>query len=117
MDSTGDARRENRALYVRMSGIPVLSNDCSQIAFTIEGTVFLYDVKAQKVLGKVTTDAGYISHMQFSSNGCQLWIIAQYYGKEHCKCYCVGLERAMDPCFANVTIEDLGGGPVIGHSF
>lgn len=117
VDSTGDAKRENRALYVRMGGIPVLSNDCSQIAFTIEGTVFLYDVKAHKVLGKVTTDANYISHMQFSSNGYQLWIIARYYNKVHCKCYCVGLERAIDPCFTNVTIEDLGRGQSLDTLF
>lgn len=55
-----------------------LSHDCSQIAFTRGGWVFLYNIKAQKVLKSMewvwdTTP----EDIQFSPDGHQLWIAGQ----------------------------------------
>jgi len=105
-DSIGYTRRENKAIYAHIGGVPVLSHDCAQIAFDINGTVFLYDIESQEVLGDLKID-GYVYHMQFSPNGCQLWFIVAYYDKKDYKSYCVDLERAENPCFSNVTMRHL----------
>lgn len=109
VDSTGSIRRDKKALYAHMGRTSVLSNDCSQIAFSIDGTVFLYDVEAKKVLDSLTTDGGDVTHMQFSYNGCQLWVVSYHRRSERYKCYCVELEMAKNPCFGNVTMMDLEG--------
>jgi len=102
-----DTKRENKVLSVH---IPTddfaLSNNCSQIAFAVEQTVFLYDVKSQKILGDFVTD-GHITHLQFASDGSQLWSIVNSIGGKTSKCYHVEIERERNPCFANTTITDL----------
>ena len=85
-----------------------LSNDCSQIAFSFEGTVFLYDIEAQKVLGELTT-SGYIENIQFSPDGHQLLFIVRDSDKNISLCHHVDLERTRDPCFTKVNVGNLEG--------
>jgi len=109
VDSSCDTKRENKIFNVHTGRHLVLSNDCSQLAFAIKQTVFLYDIKAQKVLGDLVTD-GHVSHIHFSSDGSQLWCIVQdVFDIETFKCYHAQLEREKDPCFVNVTMENLEG--------
>jgi hypothetical protein len=86
-----------------------LSNDCSQIAFTLEGAVFLYDVEARKTLGKLATE-GSVIDIRFSPDGHQLWLIVNTRRGNNSMCYCVGLEGAEGQCFVNVATECLEGG-------
>jgi len=51
----------------------VLSNDCRKIAFTVGGTVFLYDVIAQAMLTEHRL-AGWATIIQFSPDGHQLYV-------------------------------------------
>ena len=99
--------RENRAFYVRMLGLLALSSDCSQVAIAVGGAAFLYDVQAQAVLGDLVTDGNQVLHIQFSPDGSQLWFIVHFSSGGKYKCYRVELDKAKDPCFGNVTIEDL----------
>ena len=101
-------RREDTTLHIHMNGLLALSNNCSQVAFTSRKSAFLYDIKAQRVLGDLITDGDDIIHIQFSPNESQLWFIVDLPDdNEKHKCYRVELDRAKDPCFGQVTIEDL----------
>ena len=98
--------RENRAFNIRMPAPLALSSDCSQVAFAVEGAVFLYDFQAQAVLGDFVTDGNQVTYIQFSPDGSQLWFIVHSFTGKH-KCYRVELDKAKDPCFGNVAIENL----------
>ena len=108
VNSVYGMKRESTALCVYVGRPLVLSSNCSQIAFAIGKAAFLYDVVAQKVLGDIVTDGDDIIHIQFSPDESQLWLIVDLPNSENYKCYRVELDRAKDPCFGNVTIEDLG---------
>jgi len=88
----------------------VLSHDCSQIAFTVEEIVFLYDVKAQEIFDKRTMNDK-IMDIQFSSDGrhlCITTIVGIYNKHERPSIHCfVKLEVGGDRRFANVTREFL----------
>ena len=99
--------RENRAFNIRMPSPLALSSDGSQVAFAVEGAAFLYDVQAQVVLGDLITDGNQVTYIQFSPDGSQLWFIVHFSSGGKYKCYRVELDKAKDPCFGNVTIEDL----------
>jgi len=98
--------RENKVFSVHTGEPFALSNNCSQIGFTIKQTVFLYDIKTQKVLGDFMAD-GHIYHIQFSSDGSLMWSVVENTNGKGFKCYCMELEREQNPCFANMTIVDL----------
>ena len=52
-----------------------LSHDCSQIAFSLLGKIFLYDVKTQKT---ITKDIGHcVDGIRFSTDGPQLWYVTE----------------------------------------
>jgi len=108
VNSACAARMESMALHVHLGSKVVLSDDCSQIAFTIQRTIFLYDVKAQKVLGDLTVD-GYIVHIQFSPDGSQMGFIVQINSGGYESCH-VELERGKDLWYTNVTITYLAHG-------
>ena len=110
VNSTSGIRRQNKVLRLHTGGVLILSNDCSEIAFSVQGSVFLYDVESQKVIGDLVTDGNHVVHMRFAPNGCQLWFVVQHYGKSDFSCYCVDLERTKQPCFSNITLEHLEGG-------
>jgi len=101
--------KENTALHVYMESPLVLSNTCSQVAFASGNAVFLYDVKAQKVLGNLSTDGDHIIHIQFSPDESQLWWIVRFFENESYKCYHVELDREKNSCFGNVTTNVLEG--------
>ena len=88
----------------------VLSRDCSQIAFTTEETVFLYDVEAQEIFDKRTMDDK-IMDIQFSPDGrhlCITTIVGIYDEHERPSIHCfVKLEMGEDRRFGNVTREFL----------
>ena len=107
--NTCDVEMENTALHIRILGPLALSSNSSQVAFGADGAAFMYDIQAQKVVGDLITDGSDIIHIQFSPDGSQLWFIVQFPDHESCKCYRVELDSAKDPCFGNVTIEDLEG--------
>jgi len=106
VNSACGIKRENTTLHVRLGNLLTLSNDCSEIAFTVGGAAFLYSVQAQKVLGNLVTDCDQVAHIQFSPDGSQLWFIVVGNSGKY-KCYHVELNRTKDLCFGNVTIEDL----------
>ena len=101
-----NTKRENKILGIRIPGDLALSDDCSLIAFVVKQTLFLYDIKAQKVLDNLVAD-GHIFHLQFSPNGSHLWLITGNTTDETFKSYCVEFKRERTPCFTNVTIEVL----------
>jgi len=103
-----NTKRENKALSVHIEDQFALSNDCSQIAFVVKQTVFLYDVPAQKVLGDFVIN-GHIKHIQFSSDGSQLWSIVQDLHTDDSRCYHVELEREGNPYLTNMSTENLEG--------
>ena len=51
----------------------VLSNDCSKIAFTVMGTIFLYDITAQVMLAEHRPTGG-TTTIQFSPDGHHLYV-------------------------------------------
>ena len=106
----GEGEGEKETIRVHVGPGPLaLSNDCSQIAFTLKGTVFLYDVKARKVLGNLAT-GGSVIDIQFSPDERQLRFIVNPSDENAASvCYCADLERKRSPCFGNVTTECLGG--------
>lgn len=63
------------AIHVRQGSVEhiVISHDCSQIAFVVWDTVFLYDVKAQKFFDKFRL--GQVTDILFSPDGCYLYVI------------------------------------------
>jgi hypothetical protein len=74
-----------------------LSNDCSQIGFAINMSVFLYDVAAQKIIGAHTTD-GAIADIWFSPDGRRLWVAVYTLSRDggDNPCYSLTLEMAED---------------------
>ena len=108
VNSACGIKRENTNLHVRLGGhLTTLSNDCSEIAFSVKEGVFLYNVQAQKALGNLVTDSDQVIHLEFSPDGSQLWLIADTPDRKKYRSYHVELDRAKDMCFGNVTIEDL----------
>jgi WD40 repeat protein len=104
------ARSENVPILAHVGTEPfALSNDCSQIAITLKGTVFLYDVGARKILDELATE-GPVIDIRFSPDGHQLWLIVNPRGGNNFMRYCVGLEGAEGRCFVNVVTECLEGG-------
>ena len=61
-----------------------LSHDCSQIAFIGGSGVFLYDIKAQKILKSIKRTMTPVD-IRFSPDGCQLWFadITHIYAFNH----------------------------------
>ena len=102
-------RRENTGLRAA-GGHFKLSNDCSQIAFTFGGSVFLYDIEARRVLGELAADGNYVVDICFSPDGHQLWFIMELGEGTVPMCYCVDLEGTRDPWFTNVNAGYLGDG-------
>ena len=88
----------------------VLSHNCSQIAFNIGETVFLYDVKAREIVDKRTMDDE-VTDIQFSPDGhhlCVTTIVGIYNGYERPSIHCfVKLEVGEDRRFTSVTKEFL----------
>ena len=108
--STHTTRRKNEALRVHVGTEPfALSNDCSQIAFTLKGTVFLYDVGPRRVIGNFIT-SGSVIDIQFSPDGYQLWFIVNPSSGDTPISYHVELVRGRDSCFANATTRPLESG-------
>ena len=103
-------RRKTMDMHVRKGEGFTLSNDCSQVAFAFKRIVFLYDIKAQKGLGKLTTDSEHILNIQFSPDGCQLWVIGRSHDFETCICYRVELGKIENLHFTNVNTENLEDG-------
>jgi WD40 repeat protein len=102
-------RSENVPILAHVGTEPfALSNDCSQIAITLEWTVFLYDVEAHKILGQLATQ-GSVIDIRFSPDGAQLWLIVNPRRGNNSMCYCVGLEGVEGQCFVNVATECLEG--------
>ena len=117
IDDASSTESKSTTLHAHLgSGSAVLSNDCSQVAFVIQGhgfnprgAVFLYDIEAQKVVANHTMD-GAVIHIWFSSDGHQLWSIVQLSTQEKCyTCCCMELGDAEDPCITNITTEHLEG--------
>jgi hypothetical protein len=87
-------RSENVPILAHVGTEPfALSNDCSQIALTLEGTVFLYDVEARTILGQLAMQ-GSVIDIRFSPDSHQLWLIVTPHRGNNSMCYCVGLEGA-----------------------
>jgi len=109
-----DARRVTVDLATHAHGGSVervvLSHDCSQIAFAMEETVFLYDVKTQEIFDKRTIDDE-IMDIQFSPDGrhlCITTIVGIYGEHERPSIHCfVKLEMGEDRRFAGATREFL----------
>ena len=83
-----------------------LSNDCSQIAFTVGETVLLYDVRAQEISDERTM-GDKVMDIQFSPDGrhlCVITIVGIYAEHERPSILCfVGLEMGEDRRFSNMT--------------
>ena len=107
LSDCGD-RREDTGLHAA-GGNFRLSHDCSQIAFTFMQMVFLYDIKTQKVIGELATDADYVAYFQFSPDGRQLWLIGYIGSESKYICYRVELERTRSPYFTIVNTTYLEG--------
>jgi len=114
MRDARDARRVAVYLATHAHGGSVehatLSQDCSQIVFTTEETVFLYDVETREISDKRTMDDK-IMDIQFSPDRrhlCITTIVGIYDEHERPSIHCfVKLEMGEDRRFGNVTREFL----------
>jgi len=71
-------------VYLSAAEHAILSNDCARIAIVTCETVLLYDILAQEVLNECTVDniLDDISDIQFSPDGCQLWLTLDWTDNE-----------------------------------
>jgi WD40 repeat protein len=81
-----------------------ISDDCSQIAFTEEGKVFLCNIQAQRTLFECVALHS-VKDIRFSPDGHRLWFITD--GGHSGSITLVKLERGEDGNFASVTTKSL----------